>query len=334
MKDPRFQHEYMMDNVDRSGAYSGGDFHAWQEAQRAQLGKLLGMHTFRKCDDALEVEWEREEDGYTEYRLCFNTEENFRALAHLLIPKGVRQPVPAIICLQGHSKGMHISLGRPIYPGDEQSINCGDRDFARQAIKEGYAAFVLEQRGFGESGGDEIGPRCHQPAVAAMLLGRTLIGERVWDVSRSIDLMEKHFPQIDAARIAVMGNSGGGTATIYAAAMDARLAAAMPSCAFCGFKESIGVQHHCICNYVPGIMEYFDMGDLTGLIAPRPLVIINGLTDSIFPIDSAKREYAVTEACYVAAGAPDKCAHITGPEGHRFYAALGWPRFNAITDWK
>ena len=334
MKDPGFQHEYMMDNVARSGAYAGGDFGNWQADRRERLGKLLGMHTFRRCDEAMEVEWVHEEDGYTEYRLRFNTETHFRALAHLLVPAGAVEPVPAVICLQGHSKGMHISLGRPKYPGDEQSINGGDRDFARQVIKEGYAAFVLEQRGFGESGGDGNGPRCHQPAAAAMLLGRTLIGERVWDVSRSIDLMAKHFPQIDPGKIAVMGNSGGGTATIYAAAMEKRLAAAMPSCAFCGFKESIGVQHHCICNYVPGIMEYFDMGDIAGLIAPRPLVIINGLTDTIFPIDSAKREYAVTEKLYEAAGAAEKCAHITGPEGHRFYAALGWPRFNELTGWK
>ena len=43
-----------------------------------------------------------------------------------------------------------------------------------------------------------------------MMLGRTMIGERCWDVSRAIDVLEA-LPEVDAARIAVMGNSGGGT---------------------------------------------------------------------------------------------------------------------------
>ena len=56
------------------------------------------------------------------------------------------------------------------------------------------------------------------------------------------------------------------------------------------------MQYHCSCNYVPGVMRSFDMGViLTGLIAPRPLVIVNGLNDTIFPIDSANREYETTE---------------------------------------
>ena len=335
MFDPKFQHEYMMDNAELKGVYKEGlDFEKWQASAREKLGELLGMDTFEKCDDNLDIEWKFEDKEKIEYRFTFNTEKNFRAVAHLLIPKAAAQPVPAIICLQGHSKGMHISLGRPKYPGDEITISGGDRDFAVQCIKEGYAAFVLEQRGFGESGGDENGPKCHQPAAAAMLLGRTLIGERVWDVSRSIDLIEKHFPQIDAARIGIMGNSGGGTATIYAAAMETRLAAAMPSCAFCGFKESIGVQHHCICNYVPGIMRWFDMGDLAGLIAPRPLVVVNGKEDAIFPIASASAQFAIARALYSVAGAADKCVHAVGGEGHRFYAALGWPLFNSLTGWK
>ena len=59
------------------------------------------------------------------------------------LPDGVENP-PVMICLQGHSTGMHISLGRPVYPGDVEMVSGGDRDFGLEILKEGYAALVLE----------------------------------------------------------------------------------------------------------------------------------------------------------------------------------------------
>ena len=111
---------------------------------------------------------------------------------------------------------MHISLGRPKYPGDEDSIKGGDRDFCVRAVKEGFAAIAVEQRNFGECGAEETGrPRCYESTLTALLMGRTTIGERVWDVSRLIDLLESDFSdKVDLENICCMGNSGGGTATI------------------------------------------------------------------------------------------------------------------------
>ena len=122
-----------------------------------------------------------------------------------------------------------------------------------------------------------------------------------------------------------MGNSGGGTATYYAACMEERICLAMPSCAVCTYKDSIGAMHHCSCNYVPNIANYFDMGDLAGIIAPRKLIVVNGVEDKIFPKDGVNETYEVIKDMYRAAGAENNCAHVEGPEGHRFYADLSWP---------
>ena len=108
----------------------------------------------------------------------------------------------------------------------------------------------------------------------------------------------------------------------------------MPSCAFCGYKASIGDRRHCSCNYVPGIMKEFDMGDLGALIAPRPLVVVNGLEDKSFPLFAAKEQMDIARVVYEAAGAKDKICHVIGPEGHRFYAAQGWPVFDDLTGWR
>jgi hypothetical protein len=125
-------------------------------------------------------------------------------------------------------------------------------------------------------------------------------------------------------RVGVMGNSGGGTTSLYAGALLARLAYCMPSCTFAAYADCIGSIYHCACNYVPGVLRYFDMGDVAGIIAPRPLVIVSGEHDDIFPADSARRQFRQTRKIYAAAGAARKCTHVIGPEDHRFYADLAW----------
>lgn len=332
---PQVAHLNLMKEMKPAFRYQEGEpFEAWQEKARARLASVLGL-PLEKCEENFRVEWTHEEEDKTEIRFVFSSEQDVDVGCHLVMPREHEEgKLPLVICLQGHATGMHISLGRPKYPGDEETISGGDRDFVRQIVARGQAALAIDQRGFGERGGTPKGPDCHQVSVQAMLLGRTLIGERCWDISRAIDAVLAHFPMIDGERIALMGNSGGGTATIYAAALDTRIAAAMPSCAFCGYLPSIGAQFHCICNYVPGIMKDFDMGDLGALIAPRPMIVVSGKDDGIFPLASAKEQADVTRVAYRAAGAADKFEHVVGAAGHRFYAADAWPVFDRLTGWR
>ncbi len=146
--------------------------------------------------------------------------KDFFTLCNLWVPKINAKKIPMVICLQDHSTGSHISLGRPKFEGDEETIFSGNRDFAVQIVKEGYCALAIEQRGFGECGGTEKGLACLVPSMTALLYGRTTIGERVFDISRVIDVITKNFDFVDADKIACMGNSGGRTATINASAID------------------------------------------------------------------------------------------------------------------
>jgi len=256
---------------------------------------------------------------------------------HLLIPRTGKSSYPVVICLQGHTSGMHISLGQPKSEADAKSI-AGGRDFGLQAVREGYAALVLEQRCFGERADARpkeirgVGHTCHHASLAALLLGRTMIGERVWDISRAIDALQE-FPEIDTTRIACMGNSGGGTITYFAACMDERINVAMPSCYVCTFRDSIGSIDHCADNYIPGVLRYFEMGDLSSLIAPRPMVVVAGRHDNIFPIAAVEATFTLIQQIYTAAGAPDNCRLIIGEEGHRFYPEPAWPVFRELSGW-
>ncbi len=306
----------------------------WQKSARARLASLLGYDKLTAADDDLfTIESKEEFDTFTDYRISFQSENGYFVICNLWVPKGKEGKIPMVICLQGHSHGFHISLGRPIYEGDEKTISGGDRDFSVQIVKEGYCALAIEQRAFGECGGaGQDGPFCTPPSMAALLYGRTIIGERVFDISRAIDVITKNFDCVDADKIACMGNSGGGTATTYAAAMEPRIKVAMPSCAVCTYKDSIGAMHHCPCNYVPNIALDFDMGDLCGLIAPRGLIVVSGAHDTIFPHDGVVESLDVAKVYYDAAGASDSLGWVEGPEGHRFYAALSWPKFHKLFD--
>ncbi|MEA2011692.1 MAG: alpha/beta hydrolase family protein [Verrucomicrobiota bacterium] len=316
---PSIASNNFMENSQQKLAFSSDcDFQQWRSEVDSKLRKLLGMDNFDKVDLNIQVEYKKEYDDYYETRFVFTSEYKVDVPAHLLIPKKGKGPFPVMICLQGHSSGMHISLGRPKYEGDEESI-AGDRDFGIQAVKEGYAALVLEQRAFGErkNSRSEI-PNCVQPSMLELLMGRCMIATRSWDISRAIDALS-HFDNIDFDKIGCMGNSGGGTITFFATCLDERIKMAMPSCYFCTLKESIGRIEHCVDNYIPGMLQWFDLPDLTCLIVPRPMLIVAGKTDGIFPLSGVESAFKTTIEIYKKAGVEDKCKLFVGSGGHRFY---------------
>ena len=275
------------------------------------------------------IEWESDEDErFHEIRFLVESEPDFFVPCHMFIPKTRKEgeKLPAVICLQGHSTGMHISMARAIYDGDEGDIKGGDRDFAIQAVKRGYIAVCMEQRGLGELKSSQVGALCHHYTMMSFMRGRTTQGERIHDVICLVDALEG-FEAVDMERIGLMGNSGGGTTTYHAAALEPRIKVAMPSCSFNMYEDSILAMRHCVCNYVPDLILHFEQPDLAMLIAPRPLVIVNGQKDGIFPIETAKKAFGIVKSIYEKAGA-DCCYHVIGPEGHRFYADLAWPFFD------
>jgi hypothetical protein len=238
-----------------------------------------------------------------------------------------------VIGLQGHNSGMHITMGRMESEEDRPGIQ-GQRDIAVQAVARGYAALALEQRGFGE----RQGPRqrrgtCNHLALTAMMLGRTMVGERVWDISRGIDALETFADRLDLDRIACTGNSGGGKTSYYAACLDSRIAVCMPSCSVCSLAGSAAAKEICACAYLPGALPYFDMPDLAVMIAPRPLIVVSGEQDDLFDIDVVRRDFATIQEIYNRMGVPGACRHVIGPEGHRFYADLAWPVFDQLSGW-
>lgn len=342
---PDTYHEKMFAEIKPELAFDeNADYDTWKKAVKEKLTELLGESPV-KVPLNVQIEWELEHETFKEIRFTYDTEPEMSVPCHLLIPHSAKKPCPVVICLQGHSTGMHRSMGRRMYEKDakddqyEKETGSQDRDFALQAVEEGLAALCVEQRGFGERISEKSISRntywrtaCHTPSMAALLLGRTMLGERVWDISRAIDALAE-FKEVDSENIGCMGNSGGGTATYYAACMDERIKIAMPSCSVCTFEESIGTMHHCVCNYIPKMIKYFDMGDIACLIAPRKLVVVSGMTDGGFLIKGSMDAYRTIESVYRKAGCPDNCKQVVGEAGHRFYREPSWKVFKELAGW-
>jgi dienelactone hydrolase len=302
----------------------------------AKLAELLacpdGRGELEVC-----VESETRSRGVVDRRLLFTSEPGARVPCRLLVPEGAGRPLPVVLCLQGHSAGMELSLA----PGDER-----DRDFALQALRHGYAALALEIRGFGERrdrrpaaqrdarfAPDSLDPNvtCRHAAMVALLLGRTSLGEKILDLRRAIDLLAE-LPEIDARKVYAVGTSGGGTLAWYAACVEPRIRGLILGACFCTYAASIGSIDHCCDNYLPGALRWFDFPDLAMLVAPRPLVVVMGREDPLFPLAGIEAAYRRVASIYEAAEAAGRCRLLLEHGGHRFYAEAAWSAFAGLME--
>lgn len=302
-------------------------FHEYRAALRKKFIEIAGIDKIsaNACPNTVIVEEDEKREGYRFIRFVFESENNCYVPCYLLIPDTGKDKYPVAICLQGHSTGMQDSIG--IAHTEEEKAYQPHGAFAFQAVAHGFIALCIEQRGMGERMSlirERLwGGKCGFAALTALLLGRTILGERVWDVSRAIDCLS-YFPQCDADRVLVTGHSGGGTASYYAACYDERIKLCVPNCAFCTYMESILKVYHCPCNYMPRAYEFFDMPDLAALIAPRRLIVISGREDIIFTIKGAREGFEKVKKIFGKAGAGDHCRMTETPGEHCWMENIVW----------
>lgn len=296
----------------------------WQKRVRRKLTELLGGFPSSRAALRPRILEKKRFNDYTREKVIFQSRNNLSVFGYLLLPRNVSGPLPAIICLPGHGRGCDDIVGIA-ENGEQRETKSGyARDFALQAVEHGYAAFAIEQLAFGCRRDDAARKKgagqssCQPAAGAALLFGQTMIGWRVWDVMRAIDYLGTR-SEIDSSRIATMGISGGGTVSLFSAALDERIKVSVVSGYFNTFRDSILSLSHCIDNYVPGILNYIEMYDLAGLIAPRGLFTESGERDPIFPIGGSRAAVKKAQAIYSAFGAANKIGHEVFDDEHVFY---------------
>jgi dienelactone hydrolase len=314
----------------RFGARTRSEAEEWQRTLRSKLTELVGGFPTARQPLRPMTLGTRTFPGYVREKIVFDSRPGVSVLAYLLLPEKVQRPAPVMICVPGHGRGVDDIVGIDD-TGQERTDKAGyQHDFAIQVVEAGMAALAIEPMGFG-CRRDPINARfglsrkaCDPVAGGALMIGETMIGWRVWDVMRTLDYIATR-AELDQTRVGCMGISGGGTVTLFSTALDSRIRVAMVSGYLNTFRDSVGSLAHCTDNYVPGILNWAEMHDLAGLIAPRPLFVESGEKDDIFPIRASIESFNEVRKIYSVFGASERVEQEVFPAEHSFWGKRGIP---------
>lgn len=327
--------DYLYDNTRRRLAFNTQTpegLKVWRQELRSELYSILGLAGRILPEIKAEKVNEADKGEYIEEKYALTVEEKVTIPIYILIPKNGEQPFKTVLVFHGHNPSVQHILGN--YDNEEEAEESRARDgnYAQVLARKGFLVCAVEQRGFGERKTDntEGGPflrSCRHLSFDYMMLGRTMIGERCWDGMRAVDYLQTR-DDVQKGSLGCTGNSGGGTTCLWLSAIDERITVAVPSCYFCSFKHSIFSLYHCDCNYVPGILRLAEMGDIAAMIAPRPLRIIAGEKDDIFPVEGVREQLETVRRAYGVLKVKDKCSLAIHLKEHQYSHSLAYEWFS------
>ena len=241
-----------------------------------------------------------ERADHTVYAVTFGTLPGVRSFAHLLVPKRLEAPRPAVICQHGMGGTPHSIAG--LVEADDAYHKFGQR-----LAERGYVALAPHCVNF-----VEWRTRLHNKAL---LVGRTLMGLEIWREMRAVDLLET-LPEVDSERIGFYGLSQGGKMALWFPPLEPRIRATIISAFYNERtkKQLIASPHYRpFINtreqsyFEPDFLTEFSDYDLASLICPRPVMIEHGQKDSSYYIETAREEFFPLKEIYERLGIGERC---------------------------
>jgi hypothetical protein len=299
---------------------------SWQSRLRTKVKSAIGLPNEPPRPLQAQTHEVKDFPQYRRETVRFESRPGLEVFGYFLTPAGCQSRQPAILCLPGHGYGVDSIVG--IKPDGSLRAwgEWGDyqMDFALQCVANGYPTFAIEQVSFGkrrdakanQSGGGSSS--CVRDSMAALMLGETMTGWRVWDAMRALDYLGTR-PEVDPKRLATMGISGGGLTSLFTACLDQRVKAAVVSGYLNTWAGSILSVDHCVDNYAPGLLKLCEMPDFAGLCAPRALFAESGSRDPIFPLPHFKSAVERVEDIYSSFGAAGQFEHEVFDGDHQFH---------------
>ncbi len=260
---------------------------------RLQLQVATGLYPPPQLDPVQpQVYGKLEKDGYTIEKCVFESLPGFFVTGNLYRPTNIAadQQLPGVLCPHGHWTDARFYAAQPAQV--RQLLASGAERFEAAAQNHIQARCVqLARMGCVVYHWDMIGycdatqisyDRAHrfanQPAdqevtdegwllfspLAESHL-QSVLGLQALAITRAVDMLLT-LPEVDPARIAITGASGGGTQSFLGAALDERISVAFPA-----VMVSTGMQGGCTCENACLLRTGTGNVEMAALIAPRPL---------------------------------------------------------------
>jgi cephalosporin-C deacetylase-like acetyl esterase len=267
-----------------------------------------------------------ERPKYRIEKIIFESQPHFYVTANLYLPNTGHAPYPAILFPLGHERGGKTN------PTWQQMLG--------SLATKGFVALTWDPIGQGERlqiydedlHESKVGDSTTEHTVVGaqcLLVGDHVARYTIWDGIRALDYLLSR-KEVDAERVGLTGNSGGGTHTAYIAALDDRIKVAAPSCYITSWNlmlRTIGPQDG-EQTFPLWLQNRIDYPDYLYAFAPKPYLVLSAIRD-FFPIAGARETFAEAAKVYSAIGAKEKIAMFEADDGHgynkgRRLAAYDW----------
>ena len=232
--------------------------------------------------------------------------------AYLLVPDARldRPPGPAVLACHGHGPGKSQVVGL-------EHTDMPNADYALQLVRRGYVVLAPDLRCFGErlDWNPEDHYACDTNLVHAAMAGWNPLTQNIWDLRRSLDVLEQH-PLVDPDA------PGHGRHLLRRAPSPCSRPPSTPvwrrrvvSGYFSSWAESHRMPWNmCGSQILFGMLGRLEHEDLGALVAPRPMLVESGTGDDLFPLRGRRRVGAPHPPRLRAAGCrrPAGARHLRG----------------------
>ncbi len=264
-----------------------------------------------------------EREGYRLEKVVYESRPKFYVTANLYIPTSGRAPYPGVLFQLGHSWN---GKAWDSYQHACQGLaRLGFLVLAFDPMGQGERIYYPDGTGLRSRLPDGPDDEHTHPGRQMLLAGWTCTQLQLWDAIRSLDYLAAH-PQVDPARLASTGQSGGATLTMLLSAVDDRLSAAA---VFSGNTENVA----CPDFLPPGSTDDaeqdlvgagplgFDRWDLLYPFAPKPMLVSISDKDSFGTyspnyVKDSWREYQRLSGTYRILGAQSMLRFADTPLPH------------------
>ncbi len=260
-----------------------------------------------------------ERPGYRIERLIFQSQPEVWVTANLYLPEGAKRN-PAVLVVHGH-----WAMAR--------------RDPVVQArclglVQLGFVVLAIDAFGAGERHAQPARGTYHGALDGATLwpTGRTLLGLQVYDNRRAVDYLLTR-PEVDPQRLGITGASGGGNQSMYAGALDERLACVVPVCSVGQYQAYLQAAC-CVCEVLPNALTFTEEGDVLAMVAPRALLVINASRDAFqFSPGEAEKSMARARHVYDLLLQRERLRHVVFDSGHDYNKPMREVMYGWMSRW-